>query len=274
MPRAGRVVRGLVIGLVAAMVLAYLGAFGTGLAPFGQRLAYWAMAIMPGSVLGIAITALVRGWGGLARWRWAEVVLVAVAVSIPHTFLVIVASALFFGMGAITPGVVINFWGAVAVLALVLTAITALAEGGAPAQADPPALTQPEPAPEPAETQPQEAGAPVLPAIPPLLADRLPPALRAGRLIAMEAEDHYLRFYTDTGSDLVLMRLGDACALVPDSAGARVHRSWWVARAAVTGRTVSGSRMDLTLRGGITAPVSRAMQPVIREAGWGNAPRP
>ena len=56
--------RGLVIGIIAAAVLAYLGAMGTQAAPFLQRFAYWAAVILPGSLLGLGVNALVRGWGG------------------------------------------------------------------------------------------------------------------------------------------------------------------------------------------------------------------
>ena len=77
-----------------------------------------------------------------------------------------------------------------------------------------------------------------------------------------------LRVHTDLGSDLVLMRMADACALLDESAGARVHRSWWVARDAVQAVRQHSGRMELALPGNISAPVSRAMQPVLRSQGW------
>lgn len=89
-----RVVRGVAIGSVAALVLAFLGALGTGAAPFGHRLAYWAAVILPGSLIGIAVQELVNAWGRLSGNRAGEIVLVALLVSVPHSFAVIVASAL------------------------------------------------------------------------------------------------------------------------------------------------------------------------------------
>jgi hypothetical protein len=269
-PLRRRAVRGLTIGAAAAVLLAYVGALGTDIAPFGQRLAYWASVILPGSVLGLVFTALVRGWGRLARHRWAEVVVVAAAVSLPHTFLVVVASALFFGLGAITPGLVASFCGAVLVLTLVLIAINYLAaatETAVPEAAPtaPPHLGS-EPPPDPVGvTSPDQA----LPPLPDLIAEKLVTRLRAARLIAIEAEDHYLRIHTDAGSDLVLMRMVDACALLPESAGARVHRSWWAARGAVEALARREGKAELTLRGGLAVPVSRAMQATLREQGWG-----
>lgn len=259
--------RGIAIGLIAAAVLAYLGAMGTQPAPFGQRLAYWAAVILPGSLLGLAVTALVRSWGGLAAHRWAEAALVALLISIPHYFVVIVVSALFFGIEMITPIVVLEFWLAVLLIAAVLTAINYLATGHQLAGAA--IVPVPQPAPEPAPA-PNSAEAPATDrsALPPLLAEKLPHRLRAGRLIAIEAEDHYLRVHTDLGSDLVLMRMADACALLDPARGARVHRSWWVAREAVRQVRQQSGRMELELPGGVIAPVSRAMQPVLRREGW------
>jgi hypothetical protein len=266
-PLRRRAVRGLTIGAAAAVLLAYVGALGTDIAPFGHRLAYWASVILPGSVLGLIFTALVRGWGRLARHRWAEVVVVAAAVSLPHTFLVVVASALFFGLGAITPGLVVSFFGAVVVLALVLTAINYLAaatETAVPetAPTEPP---HPEPASDPVGVTSPD---PALPPLPDLIAKKLVTRLRHARLIAIEAQDHYLRIHTDAGSDLVLMRMVDACALLPESAGARVNRSWWAARGAVEALARRERKAELILRGGLVVPVNRAMQAALREQGW------
>jgi hypothetical protein len=266
-----RAIRGVFIGLAAAALLAYLGALGTGPAPLSTRFAYWAAVILPGSLIGLAVTTLVRGCGGLARHRWLEIAVVSLLVSLPHCFVVIVASALFFGIEAITPMLVLQFWLAVLVLTVALTVINYLASGAeglsVPANAAPAAPAEPL---ELVPVRPPEmpAAAPALPSLPPLLADKLSIRLSAGRLVAIEAEDHYLRIHTDLGSDLVLMRLSDACALLQGVEGARVHRSWWVARAAVVAINRTAGRMDLVLSGGQIVPVSRAMQPAIKADRW------
>jgi len=97
---------------------------------------------------------------------------------------------------------------------------------------------------------------------------RLPLRLRGARLIAVEAEDHYLRVHTDQGSDLILMRLSDALEELDGVEGAQTHRSWWVARDAVRGASRGDGRATLTLEGGISAPVSRRYAGTLREAGW------
>lgn len=264
-PTRSRFVRSTLVAFVAALVLAYVGALGTGAAPFALRFAYWNAVILPGSMLGFVVTALVRGWGKLAHRRWAEIGLVALAVSIPHTFLVVVSTALFFGIDAITLGVVANFGTAVLVLALILTMINFLVSDET---SDPDTSARSEGSEQCIDARGDDSE---LPCLPPLLAEKLSPHLRAGRLIAITAEDHYLRVHTDLGHDLVLMRMSDACALLPETVGARVHRSWWVAKAAVVLQTVDGSRMQLKLHNGASAPVSRSMRPIIREQGWGRS---
>ena len=50
--------------------------------------------------------------------------------------------------------------------------------------------------------------------------------------------------------------------------GMRVHRSWWVARSAVTGWERDGKTLTLQLSSGQTVPVARDRQPLVRAAGW------
>jgi len=103
---------------------------------------------------------------------------------------------------------------------------------------------------------------------PPKFLDRLPPRLRGADLYAVQAEDHYLRLHTSLGQDLILMRLADAVVELEGLEGARTHRSWWVARAAVTDAEPSEGRAVLTLKDGSQVPVSRGFARDLRAAGW------
>ena len=97
--------------------------------------------------------------------------------------------------------------------------------------------------------------------------DRLPP--RLGRdLLCLQMEDHYVRAYTARGSDLVLTPLKEAIAELGAVDGLQVHRSWWVARAAVAEPLVRGRSVALRLTNGVEAPVSRAQVARLRAAGW------
>jgi hypothetical protein len=107
---------------------------------------------------------------------------------------------------------------------------------------------------------------PVAAAAPRFLA-RIP--ARLGRdLVALQMEDHYLRIHTRLGSDLILLRMNDAVAELDGLDGLRVHRSWWVARAALEGVERDGKTMVLRLAGGLAVPVARDRQGEVRAAGW------
>ena len=97
---------------------------------------------------------------------------------------------------------------------------------------------------------------------------KLPPRLARSRLIAVQAEDHYLRIRTDAGSDLVLMRFSDALEALAPSDGFQTHRSWWVARTGVEIARWKGGRGELVLSDGSTAPVSRTYAAVLKGTDW------
>ncbi len=99
--------------------------------------------------------------------------------------------------------------------------------------------------------------------------NRLP--ARLGRdLLCLQMEDHYVRAHTALGSDLILLPLKDAITEVAAIDGAQVHRSWWVARAAVDRVVEDGRNIRVRLRGGLEAPVSRSAVATLRAAGWLN----
>lgn len=95
--------------------------------------------------------------------------------------------------------------------------------------------------------------------------DRLPAHLGT-ELLSLEAEDHYLRVSTPLGSDLILMRLGDALRELGPELGMQVHRSWWVAFAAVVGSRREDGKFMLVLSNGQMVPVSRTYAAAVRAA--------
>jgi DNA-binding LytR/AlgR family response regulator len=95
------------------------------------------------------------------------------------------------------------------------------------------------------------------------------PAHLGRELVALEAEDHYLRVHTAAGSGLVLARLSDAIAQLQGTTdGLQVHRGWWVAADAVAGVRSADGRTSLQLRNGLHVPVSRTFLQPVRERGW------
>lgn len=99
--------------------------------------------------------------------------------------------------------------------------------------------------------------------LPSALLSRLPSRL-GQEIVALEAEDHYLRVHTILGSDLVLMRLSDAIASIEPELGLQVHRSWWVAQDAICEIIKSDQRFHLKLRNGLMVPVGRTYSPAVR----------
>ena len=105
---------------------------------------------------------------------------------------------------------------------------------------------------------------------PGVAASALHDRLAAGfpHVLALSVEDHYTRAHAEHRSEMLLMPLGEAIALMPEDAGTRVHRSWWVARSAVRGHRRDGRDIRLILHNGMEVPVSRANVQPLRDAGW------
>jgi hypothetical protein len=103
------------------------------------------------------------------------------------------------------------------------------------------------------------------PALPPLL-DRIALPKR-GALIALSAEDHYVKVTTVNGTDMTLIRLSDAMKEVGDTQGLQIHRSHWVALDQISDITRTNDRGTVTLSNGETRPISRSYMAAVREAG-------
>ena len=98
------------------------------------------------------------------------------------------------------------------------------------------------------------------------LLDRLPFDKR-GKIVALSAEDHYVRIATTKGTELVLMRLSDAVREVGDTPGLQIHRSHWIATDQAKKVTRVGDRAEVSFEDGTTLPVSRGYMAAAREAG-------
>ena len=81
--------------------------------------------------------------------------------------------------------------------------------------------------------------------------EKLPMELRSATILALSAEDHYVRVYTASGEAMIHMRLVEAASLLDE--GFQIHRSHWIQRRAI--RHISSGRIQLV--NGISLPVSR-----------------
>lgn len=92
------------------------------------------------------------------------------------------------------------------------------------------------------------------------------PLHKRGPLIRLEAQDHYLNVVTQNGSELVLMRMADAEAVLHGK-GLRVHRSHWVVPAEIRQVARQQGKTSLIMADGASVPVSRSNLPALRAAG-------
>ena len=243
---------------VAILFLGYLGPFGTYVRmPLGERMAYWALAVAGNWSLALACILPAVAW---LSGRIPDIACVlggSFAAAVPGTLLVSVLEFLFSGALPETLGTGELFL-AVALVHLVIGLIVwgtvelPMRRGGGAPFAELPGAGTP--------NRPEAAGAP------PIL-DRLP-AARRGRLLHLQMRDHYVEIHTDRGSELVLMRFGDALKELGGTEGMQVHRSHWIARAAVRKIVRRAGRTAAFLENGAEVPVSRRYAGALRDANW------
>ena len=92
---------------------------------------------------------------------------------------------------------------------------------------------------------------------------------KRGVLHYLTMQDHYVEVVTANGRELVLLRFADALREVPEGLGLRIHRSHWVALAAIQGWRRDNGRLLLTMPDGTELPVSRSYLGDIKAAGFG-----
>jgi DNA-binding LytR/AlgR family response regulator len=235
---------------VAAAFLTLTGAFGLEILPLGPRFLYWLVLLGTGQIASLLIRASLDRAQLSSMGLALTGVLRVVLVSVPVTVAVWLATAVALSQ-PLRAARLPEFYLPVLVVAAAMLCINLLAQR------------------RPIEThaveasrEPDEGTRPT-----PILA-RLPPRLRAARLYAVQAEDHYIRFYTSAGSDLVLLRFSDALTELHGIEGAQVHRSWWVARDAVELSRREDGKLFLVLRDGTKAPVSRTFTHALQAEGW------
>lgn len=230
----------------AGVFLALVGAMNTGQLPVWVRLAYWTPLMVGGAFVGHATTAVINRFVRADMNPWIFGVLLASALTVPITFVVWAYTGWVFGADMSTHTLAAMV-GPVFVISSGMTALMLLVNW-------PGRVTH--------------APAPGAPAPSVRFMERLPAKLKGAVIYAISAEDHYLRLHTSKGSDLILMRLGDAITELEGLEGMQTHRSWWVARDAVESVRRDGDRIVLALKGGAEAPVSRPNVKPLREAGW------
>ena len=87
-------------------------------------------------------------------------------------------------------------------------------------------------------------------------------------VMALQAEEHYVRVYSTESEEMILYRFGDAIKEMPTNLGLQVHRSWWVAGSAVLSAKRGARRWQLNLVNDVSVPVSDTFVKAVRDQGW------
>jgi hypothetical protein len=238
--------------LLDLLLLTAMGLFMTVLGPYRTleiptllRTEYWLLAIIGPGLIGIGIDSAL---GPKIRGFWMRVAAVSLTMTPPSTLYVFALNGWVLGLPIRHWWLIWQLGFQVFVVAFLVMALRGLAWRRI--------------------VETRTIVAPPLPEAERVFRLRLSAKRRAAKLIALEAEDHYVRVHTDTGSELVLMRFSEAVEELAQAYGYRLHRSWWVAAEAIEAVRWKRGSGEARLAGGVTAPVSRAYAPALKQAGW------
>ena len=233
----------LLVGVVG-LVMAQLGPYRTIDTPTALRTAYWLLAAFGSGLAGIFMERLLAE---RVSGFWARTVAASVIVTPPVTLYIYVLNAVMLDLPRrwwLMPQLA---WQVLVVMLLLMTLRGLLWR------------------------RVVETRTVVMPPLPEAERDfrlRLSAKRRSARLIALEAEDHYVRVHTDAGSELLAMRFTDAVEELARAYGYRVHRSWWVVADAIEGVRWTRGGGEVRLTGGLVAPVSRSYAGSLKAGGW------
>lgn len=232
----------LLIGM--GLVLAALGPYRTLDIPDLVRTAYWLLAVLGAGLTGIAIDSLL---GSRVRSFWVRIATVALAMTVPVTPFIYFLNAWILDLPR-RPWLMPQLAWQVFIVSLLIMALRALAWRRI--------------------VETRMIVVPPLPEAERAFRLRLSAKRRGARLIALEAEDHYVRVHTDAGAELVSMRFAEALDELALAHGYRLHRSWWASADAIEAVRWNRGTGEARLVGGLTAPVSRSCAAALKEAGW------
>jgi len=231
--------RPVLVGLIAlGLILGISGPFNTfELLPAIPRLVYWVAIVVLTFAVGGVVSTIVHMTLD-HRLNWLSYVVSTVAIGVTVTFVLSFINLATFGIWFENWVGFFNQLG-------VVTLISGVVEFSHLALRN-------------NDTTKSMAPAPLL--------NRLPLEKR-GEIVALSAEDHYVRITTTKGTELVLMRLSDAINEIGDVSGLQVHRSHWIAVNQVKEVKRIGDRAEALVSDGTTHPISRGYMKAAREAG-------
>ena len=233
-----------VLWLIISAVIAVSGPFGSyGSFGLGGRLLFW----LPVVGIGVLIIAAIRTYITYHKWQFtalqALILSTVLACLVLCPALYVLTTAAFSNLGSDLA----RFGEMIFLVASVAMGATALQQAWA--------------------QDPQTDGlAHDVQNEVPRLIGRLGPDHR-GDLLAICVRDHYVEIQTTKGTACLLMRFGDAIAEAAPVEGAQVHRSYWVAWAAVEAVERDGIKLFLRLSHGGRVPVSKNHRAKLEDRG-------
>ena len=234
-----------VIASAIGAFLALAGAFGTESVTLERRLVFWILMMVAGSLCVSFISVITSQRPRIGQHKYVWWVLITVLTAAPMSLLAWLLSGALFGAGA--PSTLGMYLWVSTIISGATTALMMLINTPGLATAGRPD---------------NDIKAEVR------FVARLPSKLDGAVIYSVKAEDHYLSVHTSKGSALILSRLSDAISELDGIEGAQVHRSWWVARHAVTDVRRARNAVSLELKGGVVVPVSRSNVKALRASGW------
>ena len=242
--RRQRLALDLLLLVGVGLVMAALGPYRTLDVPDPVRITYWLVAVIGAGLAGILVDSVL---GSRIRGFWVRVAVVSLVMTLPVTPFIYGLNAFLLDLPR-RPWLLPQLAWQVLVVSSLLMALRALAWRRI--------------------VETRTIVVPPLPEAERAFRMRLSAKRRGARLIALEAEDHYVRVHTDAGSELVSMRFSEAVEELAQAHGYRLHRSWWASAEAIETVRWKRGTGEARLTGGLTAPVSRSCAAALKQAGW------
>jgi len=246
--RIGRVGAELALLAASGLLMGILGPYqsGTGV-PVATRYLYWMICLMGGGAIGIALDETL---GRRLQSLPLRVLVIGVTTTPPVALFVGMVGNAMVGDWMRSHDRILLGW---QVFAICLPVATVRA------------LTWRAPR---TVIETRTVVTPPLPEAEAVFRTRLSAKRRGARLLAIEAEDHYLRVHTDAGEELLSVRFADALAELAGAHGFKTHRSWWIAADAIEAVHWRRGGGEARMAGGLVVPVSRSQAPLLKAAGW------
>lgn len=224
------------------LIFAWLGVYSTGALPFYKSFVFWTTTMAVGAGTSLLVAPIV--WGPRFEQLGAifKIAIASVIISLPVTLVLIL---MFDSPREISLTYLAAQYTYVLVISMIVTTAAYVRDIVVSKAPDA-----------------EEDRDPVA-----VFLERLPVKYRNAELYAISSEDHYLRVHTNLGEELILMRLADAVRELTGAKGLQVHRSWWVATAAIRDEKRVDGRSLLILANDTEVPVSRSYRAKAKEAG-------